>query len=78
MAILSEHVRKSLIRVIPGAFLFGAAVEWIMINVSVGQETFYDVATRKRIERMQEAVYHQEEAEERLESSRGDAAHTIN
>mmetsp|Transcript_39591 Transcript_39591/g.157194 ORF Transcript_39591/g.157194 Transcript_39591/m.157194 type:complete len:100 (-) Transcript_39591:5145-5444(-) len=40
MAILSEHVRKSLIRVIPGAFVFGAAIEWFMINVSVGQETF--------------------------------------
>mmetsp|Transcript_39592 Transcript_39592/g.157207 ORF Transcript_39592/g.157207 Transcript_39592/m.157207 type:complete len:80 (-) Transcript_39592:5136-5375(-) len=74
MAILSEHVRKSLIRVIPGAFVFGAAIEWFMINVSVGQETFYDVATRKQIERMQEVVYHQEEADERTESAQGDAA----
>eukprot|EP00189_Rhodosorus_marinus_P012658 CAMPEP_0184746206 /NCGR_PEP_ID=MMETSP0315-20130426/8746_1 /TAXON_ID=101924 /ORGANISM="Rhodosorus marinus, Strain UTEX LB 2760" /LENGTH=78 /DNA_ID=CAMNT_0027218635 /DNA_START=82 /DNA_END=318 /DNA_ORIENTATION=+ len=78
MAVLSEHLRKSLIRIVPGAFLFGAAIEWFMINVSVGQETFYDVATRKKIERMQEAVYRQEEAEERLESAQGDAAHTIN
>ncbi|NXD05994.1 SMIM4 protein, partial [Nothocercus nigrocapillus] len=42
-------------RFLPFFFLLGGAMEWFMINVRVGQETFYDVYRRKRSERLYQA-----------------------
>ncbi|KAM6126221.1 ubiquinol-cytochrome c reductase complex assembly factor 5 [Phoenicopterus ruber ruber] len=64
--LVSKRV-KSLLRLVPGKqrfgvyrflpffFLLGGAMEWFMINVRIGQETFYDVYRRKRSERQYEA-----------------------
>ncbi|XP_015729937.1 small integral membrane protein 4 [Coturnix japonica] len=38
-------------RLLPFFFVLGGAMEWVMINVRVGNETFYDVYRRKRSER---------------------------
>ncbi|XP_008301945.1 ubiquinol-cytochrome c reductase complex assembly factor 5 [Stegastes partitus] len=62
MFIKSKTVR-SLLRFVPGKrrfgsyrflpifFCIGGVMEWIMINVRIGKETFYDVYRRKRSER---------------------------
>ncbi|KGL75442.1 Small integral membrane protein 4, partial [Tinamus guttatus] len=42
-------------RFLPFFFLLGGAMEWFMINVRVGQETFYDVYRRKQSERRYQA-----------------------
>ncbi|XP_025901849.1 small integral membrane protein 4 [Nothoprocta perdicaria] len=42
-------------RFLPFFFLLGGAMEWFMINVRVGRETFYDVYRRKRSERLYQA-----------------------
>ncbi|XP_037539872.1 small integral membrane protein 4 [Nematolebias whitei] len=38
-------------RFLPIFFCIGGVMEWVMINVRVGRETFYDVYRRKRSER---------------------------
>ncbi|KAM6924618.1 ubiquinol-cytochrome c reductase complex assembly factor 5 [Xenentodon cancila] len=38
-------------RFLPIFFCIGGVMEWIMINVRIGRETFYDVYRRKRSER---------------------------
>ncbi|XP_077422636.1 ubiquinol-cytochrome c reductase complex assembly factor 5 [Vanacampus margaritifer] len=38
-------------RFLPVFFCIGGVMEWIMINVRIGKETFYDVYRRKRSER---------------------------
>lgn len=38
-------------RFLPIFFCIGGVMEWIMINVRIGKETFYDVYRRKRSER---------------------------
>ncbi|KAM9856253.1 ubiquinol-cytochrome c reductase complex assembly factor 5 [Aulostomus maculatus] len=38
-------------RFLPFFFCIGGVMEWIMINVRIGTETFYDVYRRKRSER---------------------------
>ncbi|XP_056279088.1 small integral membrane protein 4 [Pseudoliparis swirei] len=38
-------------RFLPLFFCMGGAMEWIMINVRIGRETFYDVYRRKQSER---------------------------
>ncbi|KAM4855945.1 ubiquinol-cytochrome c reductase complex assembly factor 5 [Urocitellus parryii] len=43
--------RLGLYRFLPFFFILGGTMEWIMINVRVGQETFYDVYRRKASER---------------------------
>ena len=43
--------RFGIYRFLPFFFVLGGAMEWIMIKVRVGQETFYDVYRRKASER---------------------------
>ncbi|XP_023655404.1 ubiquinol-cytochrome c reductase complex assembly factor 5 [Paramormyrops kingsleyae] len=38
-------------RFLPFFFCLGGVMEWIMINVRIGKETFYDVYRRKQSER---------------------------
>ncbi|XP_067303401.1 small integral membrane protein 4 [Pseudorasbora parva] len=38
-------------RFLPLFFCIGGVMEWIMINVRIGRETFYDVYRRKQSER---------------------------
>ncbi|KAK5606587.1 Small integral membrane protein 4 [Crenichthys baileyi] len=38
-------------RFLPIFFCIGGVMEWIMINVRIGPETFYDVYRRKKSER---------------------------
>ncbi|NWI88640.1 SMIM4 protein, partial [Pitta sordida] len=47
--------RFGVYRFLPFFFVLGGAMEWFMINVRFGQETFYDVYRRKRSERQYEA-----------------------
>ncbi|XP_020652319.1 ubiquinol-cytochrome c reductase complex assembly factor 5 isoform X2 [Pogona vitticeps] len=44
-----RHFR--LYRLLPFFFVLGGAMEWFMINVRIGKETFYDVYRRKQSER---------------------------
>ncbi|XP_074862108.1 ubiquinol-cytochrome c reductase complex assembly factor 5 isoform X2 [Carettochelys insculpta] len=46
--------RFGVYRFLPFFFLLGGAMEWFMINVRLGKETFYDVYRRKRSERQYE------------------------
>uniref|UniRef100_A0A8C8RM11 Small integral membrane protein 4 n=1 Tax=Pelusios castaneus TaxID=367368 RepID=A0A8C8RM11_9SAUR len=48
--------RFGVYRFLPFFFLLGGAMEWFMINVRLGQETFYDVYRRKRSERQYEQM----------------------
>ncbi|XP_012316108.1 small integral membrane protein 4 [Cebus imitator] len=43
--------RFGIYRFLPFFFVLGGTMEWIMINIRVGQETFYDVYRRKASER---------------------------
>ncbi|XP_028264747.1 ubiquinol-cytochrome c reductase complex assembly factor 5 [Parambassis ranga] len=43
--------RLGMYRFLPIFFCIGGVMEWIMINVRIGRETFYDVYRRKRSER---------------------------
>ncbi|XP_078518020.1 ubiquinol-cytochrome c reductase complex assembly factor 5 [Lissotriton helveticus] len=43
--------RFGVYRFLPFFFCIGGAMEWFMINVRIGQETFYDVYRRKQSER---------------------------
>ncbi|KAG8128274.1 hypothetical protein E2320_015146 [Naja naja] len=38
-------------RFLPFYFILGGAMEWFMINVSVSNQTFYDVYRRKQAEK---------------------------
>ncbi|CAF92214.1 unnamed protein product, partial [Tetraodon nigroviridis] len=38
-------------RFLPIFFCIGGVMEWVMINVRIGKETFYDVYRRKKSER---------------------------
>ncbi|XP_060621867.1 ubiquinol-cytochrome c reductase complex assembly factor 5 [Anolis sagrei] len=46
--------RFGVYRFLPFFFLLGGAMEWFMINVRIGKETFYDVYRRKQSERQHE------------------------
>ncbi|XP_077350047.1 LOW QUALITY PROTEIN: ubiquinol-cytochrome c reductase complex assembly factor 5 [Lithobates pipiens] len=39
---------------LPFFFVLGGAMEWFMINVRIGRETFYDVYRRRQSERQYE------------------------
>uniref|UniRef100_A0A8U8B8D2 Uncharacterized protein n=1 Tax=Geospiza parvula TaxID=87175 RepID=A0A8U8B8D2_GEOPR len=66
-AMLVSERLKRLLRLVPGErrfgfyrflpffFVLGGAMEWFMINVRIGKETFYDVYRRKQSERQYEA-----------------------
>ncbi|KAM9445103.1 ubiquinol-cytochrome c reductase complex assembly factor 5 [Clarias gariepinus] len=43
--------RFGIYRFLPIFFCIGGVMEWVMINVRIGQETFYDVYRRKQSER---------------------------
>ncbi|XP_068190140.1 ubiquinol-cytochrome c reductase complex assembly factor 5 [Antennarius striatus] len=43
--------RFGMYRFLPVFFCIGGVMEWVMINVRIGQETFYDVYRRKKSER---------------------------
>ncbi|KAG8556767.1 hypothetical protein GDO81_018202 [Engystomops pustulosus] len=46
--------RFGMYRFLPFFFVLGGAMEWFMINVRIGKETFYDVYRRRQSERMYE------------------------
>ncbi|XP_018417988.1 PREDICTED: small integral membrane protein 4 [Nanorana parkeri] len=43
--------RFGIYRFLPFFFVLGGAMEWFMINVRLGRETFYDVYRRRQSER---------------------------
>ncbi|NXS75176.1 SMIM4 protein, partial [Pandion haliaetus] len=47
--------RLGVYRFLPFFFLLGGAMEWFMINVRLGKETFYVVYRKKRSQRQYEA-----------------------
>ena len=49
------RVSAVLVRLLPASFLVGAAFEAFMCLVPVGGRTFYDVARRKKAERIVDA-----------------------
>ncbi|XP_042309513.1 small integral membrane protein 4 [Sceloporus undulatus] len=48
--------RFGVYRFLPFFFVLGGAMEWFMINVRIGTETFYDVYRRKKSERQHESL----------------------
>ncbi|XP_068111113.1 ubiquinol-cytochrome c reductase complex assembly factor 5 [Hyperolius riggenbachi] len=54
--------RLGVYRFLPLFFLLGGAMEWFMINVRLGKETFYDVYRRRQSERRYEERTQQEAA----------------
>ncbi|KAM4022670.1 ubiquinol-cytochrome c reductase complex assembly factor 5 isoform 2-T7 [Anomaloglossus baeobatrachus] len=46
--------RFGMYRFLPFFFVLGGAMEWFMINVRIGRETFYDVYRRRQSERLYE------------------------
>ncbi|KAM9325215.1 ubiquinol-cytochrome c reductase complex assembly factor 5 [Gastrophryne carolinensis] len=46
--------RFGVYRFLPFFFVLGGAMEWFMINVRIGKETFYDVYRRRQSERQYE------------------------
>lgn len=51
MSFLERWRSLGLYRTLPFFFAFGATVEWFMINVKVGKETFYDTIVRLEAEK---------------------------
>ena len=48
--------RSLLLRVAGVSFFMGAGIEWFMIKVRIGSETFYDTATRLEAQRQFDAL----------------------
>ncbi|XP_015280290.1 PREDICTED: small integral membrane protein 4 [Gekko japonicus] len=48
--------RFGVYRFLPFFFILGGGMEWFMINVRIGKETFYDVYRRKQSERRHESL----------------------
>lgn len=57
---------KTLIKVVPLAFVLGGAIEVFMTYVRVGNETFYETAKRLEANRRQERRQHKEDLERRV------------
>ncbi|XP_063283047.1 ubiquinol-cytochrome c reductase complex assembly factor 5 [Pelobates fuscus] len=53
-ALVPGKQRFGIYRFLPFFVVLGGAMEWFMINVRIGKETFYDVYRRKQSERQQE------------------------
>eukprot|EP00038_Savillea_parva_P004920 m.145061 g.145061 ORF g.145061 m.145061 type:complete len:66 (+) comp11613_c0_seq2:1574-1771(+) len=49
---MTPYTRKLVFRIIPLSFGLGAAVEWFMLRVQIGRETFYDTYVRLESERL--------------------------
>ncbi|KAM6929470.1 ubiquinol-cytochrome c reductase complex assembly factor 5 [Lycodopsis pacificus] len=52
LSLVPGKQRLGTYRFLPVFFCIGGVMEWIMINVRIGKETFYDVYRRKRSERV--------------------------
>ncbi|XP_029292286.1 ubiquinol-cytochrome c reductase complex assembly factor 5 [Cottoperca gobio] len=48
LSLVPGKQRLGTYRFLPIFFCIGGAMEWIMINVRIGKETFYDVYRRKQ------------------------------
>ncbi|XP_076840100.1 ubiquinol-cytochrome c reductase complex assembly factor 5 [Brachyhypopomus gauderio] len=51
LSLVPGKQRFGIYRFMPLFFCIGGVMEWVMINVRIGRETFYDVYRRKRAER---------------------------
>lgn len=51
LSLVPGKKRFGMYRFLPVFFCIGGVMEWIMINVRIGRETFYDVYRRKQSER---------------------------
>ncbi|XP_026853924.2 small integral membrane protein 4 [Electrophorus electricus] len=51
LSLVPGKQRFGIYRFLPVFFCLGGVMEWVMINVRIGRETFYDVYRRKRSER---------------------------
>ncbi|XP_075431145.1 ubiquinol-cytochrome c reductase complex assembly factor 5 [Ascaphus truei] len=58
--------RFGIYRFLPFFFILGGSMEWFMINVRIGKETFYDVYRRRQSERQYE-----QRLEEEVKNRRG-------
>lgn len=63
-------LRKTLMKVVPLAFVFGGAIELFMTYVRVGNETFYDTAKRLEASRREEQRQEKERLERRVRERR--------
>ncbi|KAM4650525.1 ubiquinol-cytochrome c reductase complex assembly factor 5 [Discoglossus pictus] len=54
LSLVPGKQRFGVYRFLPFFVIIGGAMEWFMINVRIGQETFYDVYRRRQSERQYE------------------------
>eukprot|EP00037_Helgoeca_nana_P012552 m.114329 g.114329 ORF g.114329 m.114329 type:complete len:61 (-) comp21510_c0_seq1:476-658(-) len=49
---MTPYARKLVFRIIPLSFTLGAGIEWFMLRVQIGRETFYDTYVRLESEKL--------------------------
>eukprot|EP00035_Acanthoeca_spectabilis_P009497 m.168209 g.168209 ORF g.168209 m.168209 type:complete len:60 (-) comp14742_c0_seq1:409-588(-) len=49
---MTPYTRKLVFRIVPLSFALGASIEWFMLRVQIGRETFYDTYVRLESERL--------------------------
>ncbi|XP_053544967.1 small integral membrane protein 4-like [Bombina bombina] len=54
LTLIPGKQRFGIYRFLPFFVILGGAMEWFMINVRIGKETFYDVYRRRQSERQYE------------------------
>ncbi|KAM4721268.1 ubiquinol-cytochrome c reductase complex assembly factor 5 [Rhinophrynus dorsalis] len=61
LALVPGKQRFGIYRFLPFFFVLGGAMEWFMINIRIGSETFYDVYRRRQSERRYERRLEEEQ-----------------
>lgn len=73
MSTPAESMRRILLRVVPIGFALGAAMEYFMVKVTVGSESFYETALRLEAERRAAKDGEIEAAKERIRKAKANA-----
>ncbi|XP_018096457.2 small integral membrane protein 4-like [Xenopus laevis] len=60
LALVPGKQQFGIYRFLPFFFVLGGAMEWFMINIRIGKETFYDVYRRRQSERRYERQLEEE------------------
>lgn len=66
-------LRRTLIKVVPMAFLLGGTIELFMTYAQFGDETFYDTAKRLEASRREERRQEKEDLERRVRERQSQA-----
>lgn len=64
-------LRQALVRIVPLSFAVGAGIEFFMLRVQIGHETFYDTAIRLEANKRREVQVLPEQQGNNIRSSTG-------